>query len=230
MFGRIKRVLNFLNKYVMLKKIRFGSIRRLEPVDREFGFNLGMPVDRYYIENFLHKHRHLIKGQVLEIGEDSYTSKFACADFRLTILNVVEKEGCIRGDLESGSGIPENSFDCIIMTQTLPFIYDLRSAISNVYRALRPNGYVLATNPCISQISRFDMDRWGDYWRFTDLSLRKLFEQSFSKKEIEVTSFGNCLTATCFIQGIPAEKLSKMELEYIDRDYPVTLTVVAKKA
>lgn len=229
MFGRIKRVLNFLNKYVMLKKIRFGSIRRLEPVDREFGFNLGMPVDRYYIENFLHKHRHLIKGQVLEIGEDSYTSKFACADFRLTILNVVEKEGCIRGDLESGSGIPENSFDCIIMTQTLPFIYDLRSAISNVYRALRPNGYVLATNPCISQISRFDMDRWGDYWRFTDLSLRKLFEQSFSKKEIEVTSFGNCLTATCFIQGIPAEKLSKMELEYIDRDYPVTLTVLAKK-
>jgi len=213
----------------MLKKIRFGSIRRLEPVDREFGFNLGMPVDRYYIENFLHKHRHLIKGQVLEIGEDSYTSKFACADFRLTILNVVEKEGCIRGDLESGSGIPENSFDCIIMTQTLPFIYDLRSAISNVYRALRPNGYVLATNPCISQISRFDMDRWGDYWRFTDLSLRKLFEQSFSKKEIEVTSFGNCLTATCFIQGIPAEKLSKMELEYIDRDYPVTLTVLAKK-
>ena len=229
MFGRIKRVLNFLNKYVMLKKIRFGSIRRLEPVDREFGFNLGMPVDRYYIENFLHKHRHLIKGQVLEIGEDSYTSKFACADFRLTILNVVEKEGCIRGDLESGSGIPENSFDCIIMTQTLPFIFDLRSAISNVYRALRPNGYVLATNPCISQISRFDMDRWGDYWRFTDLSLRKLFEQSFSKKEIEVTSFGNCLTATCFIQGIPAEKLSKMELEYIDRDYPVTLTVLAKK-
>jgi len=116
------------------------------------------------------------------------------------------------------------------MTQTLPFIFDLRSAISNVYRALRPNGYVLATNPCISQISRFDMDRWGDYWRFTHLSLRKLFEQSFSKKEIEVTSFGNCLTATCFIQGIPAEKLSKMELEYIDRDYPVTLTVVAKKA
>jgi SAM-dependent methyltransferase len=229
MLGRIKGVLNLLNKYVLIKKIRFGSIRRLKPVDREFGFNLGTPVDRHYIEKFLDKHRHLIKGEVLEIGEDSYTSKFASADFRLTILNVVEKDGCIRGDLESGSGIPENSFDCIIMTQTLPFIFDLGSAISNVYKALRPNGYVLATNPCISQISRFDMDRWGDYWRFTHLSLRKLFEQSFSKKEIEVTSFGNCLTATCFIQGIPAEKLSKMELEYIDRDYPVTLTVVAKK-
>jgi SAM-dependent methyltransferase len=229
MLGRIRRILNLLNKYVLIKRIRFGSIRTLKPVDREFGFNLGTPVDRHYIENFLHKHRHLIKGEVLEIGEDSYTSKFACADFRLTILNVIEKEGCIRGDLESGSGIPGNSFDCIIMTQTLPFIFNLSSAISNVYKALRPNGFVLATNPCISQISRFDMDRWGDYWRFTHLSLRKLFEQSFSKKEIEVTSFGNCLTATCFIQGIPAEKLSKMELDYIDRDYPVTLTVVAKK-
>jgi len=229
MLGKIKRVLPLLRNYVLIKKIRFGSIRSLKPVDRDFGFNLGTPVDRYYIEKFLHKHRQLIKGEILEIGEDSYTSKFACSDFHLTILNVVEKEGCIQGDLESGIGIPENSFDCVIMTQTLPFIFDLSAAISNVYKMLKPNGYVLATNPCISQISRFDMDRWGDYWRFTDLSLNKLFGQAFSENQIKVDSFGNCLSATCFIQGVPSEKLSKQELEFIDRDYPVTLTVVGKK-
>ncbi|MDG1326210.1 MAG: methyltransferase domain-containing protein, partial [Opitutales bacterium] len=196
---------------------------------RDFGFNIGTPVDRYYIENFLHKHRKFIKGEVLEIGEDSYSSKYGNQGINLTILNVEEKEGCIQGDLESGIGIPENSFDCIIMTQTLPFLFDLSSAISNIYKMLKPKGYVLATNPCISQISRFDMDRWGDYWRFTPLSLVRLFKEAFQENKLKIESFGNCLSATCFIQGIPAEKLTKEEINFRDKDYPVTLTVVAKK-
>ncbi|MDG1173944.1 MAG: methyltransferase domain-containing protein [Opitutales bacterium] len=204
-------------------------MRSLSPIDRDFGFNLGTPIDRYYIENFLYKHRKFIKGEVLEIGEDSYSSKYGNQGINLTILNVEEKEGCIQGDLESGIGIPENSFDCIIMTQTLPFLFDLSSAISNIYKMLKPEGYVLATNPCISQISRFDMDRWGDYWRFTPLSLVRLFKEAFQENQLKIESFGNCLSATCFIQGIPAEKLTKEEINFRDKDYPVTLTVVAKK-
>ncbi|MBT5717039.1 MAG: methyltransferase domain-containing protein [Opitutae bacterium] len=204
-------------------------MRSLNPVDRDFGFNLGTPIDRYYIENFVSKHDNLIQGEVLEIGEDSYTSKYAINDFNLNILHVDKKEGCLHADLESGQGIPESAFDCIILTQTLPFLFDVKSAVSNVHRMLKPGGTVLATNPCISQISRFDMDRWGDFWRFTSLSLRKLFEISFLKNQIEIESFGNSLTATCFIQGIPAEKLTPKELAFQDSDYPVTLTVLAKK-
>ena len=115
------------------------------------------------------------------------------------------------------------------MTQTLPFLFDLSSAISNIYKMLKPKGYVLATNPCISQISRFDMDRWGDYWRFTPLSLVRLFKEAFQENQLKIESFGNCLSATCFIQGIPAEKLTNEEINFRDKDYPVTLTVVAKK-
>ena len=65
------------------------------------------------------------------------------------------------------------------MTQTLLVIFDFRAAIANCYRALKPGGVLLATFPGISQISRYDMDRWGDYWRFTDLSARRLFEEVF---------------------------------------------------
>jgi hypothetical protein len=115
------------------------------------------------------------------------------------------------------------------MTQTLPFVFDVSSAISNVYKMLKTNGFVLATNPCISQISRFDMNRWGDYWRFTPLSLMRLFEKSFPRNQISIESFGNSLSATCFVQGIPAEKLSIEELSYVDVDYPLTITVLAQK-
>lgn len=229
MLARLKQIRTSLRSSLHRAFIRFGTLRSLEPVDRDFGFNLGKPIDRYYIENFIYHNREFIKGDVLEIGEDSYTTKYATADFQLQILNVEKKEGGIQGDLETGKGLPCNAFDCIILTQTLPFVFDLNATIRNIHSMLKTNGVVLSTNPCISQISRYDMDRWGDFWRFTPLSLRKLFEQSFATDQIQVNHMGNALSATCFIQGIPAEKLSGRELDHIDDDYPVTLTLMAKK-
>ena len=32
--------------------MRFGSLRRLTPISRAFGFDRGLPIDRYYIERF----------------------------------------------------------------------------------------------------------------------------------------------------------------------------------
>ena len=229
MLGRIRELKKATSAFLTLNKIRFGSLRTINPVDRDFGFNLGTPIDRYYIENFIREHSHLIQGEVLEVGEDSYTSKYALEEHRLTVLNVVDKPGCLRGDLESGNGIPENAFDCVIMTQTLPFIYDVKSAVFHVHKLLKPGGHLLATNPCISQISRFDMDRWGDYWRFTPLSIRRLLENYFQKDNIQIESHGNSLSSTCFIQGIPSEKLSLRELDHADKDYPVTITSLAQK-
>jgi len=229
MLGRIRELKKATSAFLTLNKIRFGSLRTINPVDRDFGFNLGTPIDRYYIENFIREHSHLIQGEVLEVGEDSYTSKYALEEHRLTVLNVVDKPGCLKGDLENGNGIPENAFDCVIMTQTLPFIYDVKSAVFHVHKLLKPGGHLLATNPCISQISRFDMDRWGDYWRFTPLSIRRLLENYFQKDNIQIESHGNSLSSTCFIQGIPSEKLSLRELDHADKDYPVTITSLAQK-
>ena len=33
--------------------VRFGSLRRTEPVSRLYGWDRGRPIDRYYIETFL---------------------------------------------------------------------------------------------------------------------------------------------------------------------------------
>ena len=57
-------------------RVRFGSLRRLEPVSREYGFDRGTPVDRHYIEEFLARHAADVRGRVLEIKDDGYTRRF----------------------------------------------------------------------------------------------------------------------------------------------------------
>ena len=54
----------------------FAQPRRLDPVSRDWGYDRGVPIDRYYIENFLDRHAGDIRGHVLEIGVDSYTWRF----------------------------------------------------------------------------------------------------------------------------------------------------------
>ena len=73
------------------------------------------------------------------------------------------------------------------------------------------------------------MDRWGDYWRFTDLSIKKAFEEAFGEGNVEVETYGNVLASTAFLQGISAEELTREELFYKDRDYQMTITIRAMK-
>ena len=43
---------------------------------RDFGITRGTPIDRKYIEQFLEKYREDIKGEVLEIADNTYTLKY----------------------------------------------------------------------------------------------------------------------------------------------------------
>ena len=83
--------------------------------------------------------------------------------------------------------------------------------------------------PGISQIVRYDMDRWGDYWRFTSLSARRLFECGFPGGEVRVEAHGNVLAATAFLQGLSSRDLRADELDYTDPDYEVLIAVRAVK-
>lgn len=213
------------------KKVRWGGLRKIHPFNRDFGVWEGTAVDRYYIEIFLHNESASIKGDVLEIAENRYTKKYASGNYQSHVLQLDEavSQNDIVGDLVTGKGLSDEQFDCIILTQTLPFIYDFRSALGNLRRILKPNGVLLATLSGISQISRFDMDRWGDYWRFTGLSSRKVFSEFFPIENIVIKEYGNALTATAFIQGIVAEELEKKELDYYDQDYPVSICLKVLK-
>src|SRR5207302_1422674 len=114
------------------------------------------PIDRYYIENFLARHDSDIHGRVLEIGDDAYTRRFGGS--RVTksdVLHVAEgnPKATLVADLAQADWVPSEIFDCIIFTQTLQFIYDVKTVVRTLFRILKPGGVLLATVPGISQLS-----------------------------------------------------------------------------
>jgi SAM-dependent methyltransferase len=131
------------------------------------------------------------------------------------------------GDLTSADHIPSDTFDCVIITQTLQFIYDVRAALQTIYRILKPGGVVIATFPGLSRISRYDAERWGHYWGFTSLSARCLFGEVFPQDQIQIRAYGNVLSAAGFLYGMATEELTRKELEHFDPDYEVIIGVTA---
>lgn len=212
--------------------VNWGDLRQVEPVSRVFGTDRGTPIDRYYIERFLDRCALDVRGRVLEVGDSSYTRRFGGERVRQSdVLHAVagNPKATVIGDLATGAGIPVGGFDCLILTQVLPFLFDVRGAVRTAHAALKPGGVVLATVPCISQISRYDMDRWGDFWRFTPLSARRLFEEAFGGggDQVSIESYGNALAATAFVQGLALEEVTSAELDVRDDDYPVIITIRA---
>ena len=83
--------------------------------------------------------------------------------------------------------------------------------------------------PGTSQVCRPDIDTWGDYWRFTTLSARRLFEEAFDPSKVTVECYGNVLTASAFLYGLAAEDMSRRELDLHDPDYQLTIGIKAVK-
>jgi SAM-dependent methyltransferase len=211
-------------------KINFGDLRRLTPITRSFGGERGQPVDRYYIERFLSRHALDIQGHVLEFENDTYTRRLG--GDRVTRSDVLHAEAgnpqaTIIADLSNAPHIPDQSFDCIICTQTLMYVYQIRAGIETLHRILKPRGVLLVSYPGISQINRYAMDHGGDYWRFTSLSAKRLFEEVFSNNGLEVKTHGNVLAATSFLYGLATEDLTPEELNHHDPDYEVLITLRA---
>ncbi len=212
-------------------RVALGDLNRTTPLSKVFGYERGGPVDRYYIENFLKKNNALIFGRVLEIGDNEYTLKFGVNKVTQSdILHVDErnKEATFIGDLSNAPQIPDNSFDCIVLTQTLHLIYDHIGALKTCYRILKPGGTLLLTVPGISHI---DQGEWMDYWlwAYTSASIKKLLTEAFMPEKFVIQTHGNVLAATAFLFGMGATELSQEKLNDHDPHYQVIITAVATK-
>jgi SAM-dependent methyltransferase len=222
-------------RYLTRKKVTvvFNDLTTAKPVSPVFGIDRGTPIDRYYIEGFLERRAGLIKGRVLEIGDSSYSRRFGGGSveaFEVLHATPENRAATIIGDLTDTATLPENAVDCFICTQTFNFIFDVQKAVQGAHYLLKPGGVLLATVAGISQISRYDMDRWGDYWRFTTASVQRLFEPLFTGG-VEVESFGNAMAACAFLQGVAVEDLPDQALlDENDPDYQLIITIVARKA
>lgn len=215
--------------------VDFGTLKRLTPISPIFGIDRDLiSIERYYIEDFLGTHRADVQGRVLEMGDPGYTVKFG--DNRVTksdVLNYVEgnPKATIVADLTNAPHIPDNTFDCIIITQTLQMIYDIHAVIAELHRILKPGGVVLATSHGITKVARREgVDDWGEYWNFTTQGSKRLFGDVFGRENIEVSSYGNILTTIANLHGLAASEVDPEELNYNDPDYELLVMVRAVKA
>jgi hypothetical protein len=114
----------YKNYYEAPKHINKGDFNRTTPFSIRYGFDRGGPVDRYYIENFLQQNADSIQGRVLEIGDNEYTMRYGgkkVTQSDIFHVNAENPKATIIGDLSNAPQVPDNSFDCIILTQTLQF-------------------------------------------------------------------------------------------------------------
>jgi hypothetical protein len=211
--------------------VNWYNLRSTIPISSIFGLDRGTPIDRVYIEYFLEQNKRFIKGNVMEIGENTYTKKFGSLDCNSLVFHFdkTNKEADIIGDLTNYKDLPKNKVDCFIITQTLNFIYDYKSAIIGINRMLKKNGVALITVAGLVNISKYDYERWGDFYRFTDLTIKKSLGDMFGEENIEVETYGNLLTVTSLLHGISSEELSKDELYYKDTNYQLIITAKVLK-
>jgi glycosyltransferase involved in cell wall biosynthesis len=212
-------------------KINAGDFLRSKPFSEDFGFDRGGAIDRYYIEKFLKQNCSAIKGNVLEIGGNDYTMKFGnLAELKSDVLHVNSEnaKATIIGDLSNLLNVSDNRFDCIILTQTLQLIYDVKGALATCYRILKPGGVLLLTVPGISQI---DKGEWKSswLWSFTEASVKRLLSDTFVEASLDVKTFGNVFVASSFLYGVGLPEFPAEMLEKHDESYPVIISAKVRK-
>jgi SAM-dependent methyltransferase len=209
--------------------VEFGDLRRLSPVSPVFALDRGFPIERYYIEHFLEKHRNDIRGTALEFGDTQYLDKFggSAVSAREVFSYVPANSATIVGDLTGDSPLPEGRYDVIVCTQTIQMIYDIRLAVRRLASMLRPGGVLLLTTHGISKVGRhLDRDGWGEYWHLTRQAAQSLFTDAFPGR-FTIDAYGNVLSATAALHGLASGELSNEELHYSDRDFDVIIGVRA---
>lgn len=208
--------------------MRWGDFRATEPKSRRFA-ERGDPIDRHYIESFLEEHAADVRGVALEVASDEYIRRFGgTAVERAEVVSILPGPGVtIVGDLRKRATLPPQHFDVIVLTQTLQFIYEVHEAMDTIAQSLKPGGVLLLTVPGISQISRSDQERTGDYWRFTPASVQRLLDDHFRGGSVSVRSFGNVLSAIAFLHNVARQELTPEEIDVQDAQYPM---IVAGRA
>lgn len=213
-----------------LKHFRFGDFNRTQPVSENFGFYRGTPVDRYYVKAFVAAHKTDIRGRVLEVDDALYCRQFGTGIVQQDVLDIRtdNPRATIVGDLSAPGVLPSEAFDCLVVTQTLQLIYDMRAAVTEMYRALKPGGILLLTSPGISQIyPGNEGESW--FWSLTRAGAQGLFSDVFGAANVAVEAVGNVYAAVCFLEGLALEEVETAKLDVIDTAYPVIVTVRAVK-
>lgn len=223
---RIRNKITRLSQKVRLPRL-YRLIRK-NPVNDEWGFNRGLPIDRHYIEKFVQANKSLIQGKVLSIGDDYHAKKYSENLESSDILHVNNTpEATIVADLTNAPNIPSDSFDCILLIQTLQLIFNTDAAIETCQRILKPGGVIILTAPGITPLKD---EEWNDFWcwSFTTHSMQQILAAHFPTGNIKIHSYGNIDSACGFLHGLGPKDLPHESLSKEDPRFPVIISGIAR--
>ena len=209
-FPRVRRVLH---------RPRWGNLRRSRPFSDRYGNDRGSAIDRYYIDRFVAEHAADIRGHVLEVAEGRYARVHPDAITVLDILDIDPRndEATVIVDLDDAGSLPRRTYDCIVLTQTLQYLFDPVVALTNLWDALAPGGVLLLSVPVTARVDPDLVDR--DAWRVLAPGLEQLLHRTCDGGEITVTTAGNLLSSIAFLLGLATEELHPDELAEDDRNH-----------
>jgi SAM-dependent methyltransferase len=210
--------------------VTWGDLRRTVPFSGDWGYDRGTPIDRVYIDRFLAGHAEDMRGACLEVMNADYTIRFGgsrVSQPHVLDINPANPLVTVVADLGDADSLPAQRFDCVIFTQTLHLIPDMRTALLNVWRAIVPGGVLLLTVPALG---RHD-PRKGfhhDRWRLTRTGLEWLLA-CLPDGRATVTTYGNVLSCAAFLYGLAAEELHPEELQVTDPAFPLIVAARVQK-
>lgn len=203
------------------RTVHWGTLRRLDPFSRHYGRERGEAVDRRYVDAFVSGQREAIRGDVLEVREPDYATRDGQGVTRVHVVDIdpTNRQATLIADLTVEGSLPAAAYDCAIVTQTLQFLGDIEAALANLRQALREDGTLLVTVPCISKVDHEAPE--SDYWRWTPAGLKLLLERNFPGDRVRVEGHGNLLTGVAFLMGLAQNELHDDELAYEDSTFPL---------
>jgi SAM-dependent methyltransferase len=215
----------------LLRPAPLGLLLRRGPVSRSWGFDRGLPIDRYFIERFLGLRSADIAGRVLEVKDDGYTRRFggdAVTSAEVLDIDAGNPAATVIADLTDAPQIADDSYDCVLLTQVLHLVYDMPSAVRECHRILKPGATLLVTMPALSRCS--GELQHSDFWRITPAGARRLYGDVFGAENVEVLAYGNAVLGAAFLMGVASQEVGARLLRQHDPLFPILVTIRATKA
>lgn len=211
---------------------RFRSRRKMggnvAPLSYQWGHDRGLALHRHYVNEFLARYAADVRGRCLEFEQDVYTTKTGGTQVTrcdVLDLNSTNPHATIIADQTRPNTIPSDSFDCIICTHVLHIIWDVRPAMQDLHRILKPGGTLLVAVPLVSMCD----PAWGELWRFTPHGLRRLCEEWFPADRVTTHAYGNSLTAAGELRGLVTHEFTPAELTTHDERFALEVCARAVK-
>ncbi len=236
--GIEESIVNGENSIRLLRKIinrliinpRKKALDNLDQIlDSNFGVSRGTPLDRKLISDYLWTATRDIDSMnltVLEFGDRIISENMLKKSISWIFLysqkfEIDTKNKIIYGDLtnfdESYSAI-YGTFDIILSTQLMAFTDDPFAVVKNLNKMMKKDGVLVGTEPFLSPVSRYDNEKWGDYFRFTLKGMKKLLDSAkFTISEI--TPLGNFSWSLALSKGLVQEDNLKLPISIDDGRY-----------